>query len=100
MTEKFIFDSEEHCRNVIFGGLSEYCLTGEMENQIVENIKTKGFIRKSELAQMVDEAEEMYEDIIIKMKPVAYPEIVSLCKKMNKTIQALKKEVIKLGGKI
>lgn len=60
--QKFQFGSEEHCQNVIFGGLSEHCLTGEMEKQIIENIKKKGYIRKSELQTLVDEAEERYKE--------------------------------------
>jgi len=80
--QKFQFESEEQAiefyKNVtLHNGIEDYLFS----------VKRNGYIRKSELQQMVDEAEEGYKN-----KYELSEEITLLESKLLKAIQALKKD--------
>lgn len=99
MTEKVIFESDEDALDVASDCIDPECKLpnhDELVRNFMKNVRSKGYIRKSELAQLVDEA----EDIIKELTVIYKPDIRFQLSRLYTIIQSLKKEVIRLGGKI
>jgi hypothetical protein len=84
--EKFQFESEEQFRH-----LMQHVLSYDNKNVVhdIKILKQKGYIRKSELQQMVEEAEEMYNRYCKDMENHCIADNIQI--HFYKTIQALKK---------
>lgn len=100
-TEKFIFENEEQAKiflHEIFDHQTHRIKESDNSicDYIIDMMKQKGYIRKTELQTLVEEAEEIEKLCLFEHNPNEFKNIGMLIK----TIQALKKEVIKLGGKI
>jgi len=102
--EKFMFENEEHFKKVandIFG-ITVY-------EKDVNRAKDKGYIRKSELETLVEEAEAMlYEHFKchtervedLRMCNEYLSQANKIIKQCDRAIEALKTEVNRLGGKV
>lgn len=95
--QKFQFESEEQAREII--ELLVCRRTGcekeddECTQCDIDKLKRNGYIRKSELQTLVDEAEEMYMDYLMRgLMPPLRSDTTKLLNKMYKAIQELKAE--------
>ena len=86
--------TEEEARKLtraIHGGCESF---GHDEDYYIKNLKQAGYIRKSELVELVEEAEKLYGGCVF------YDENSVAIQKMYSAIQALKKDHPEFGGKI
>jgi hypothetical protein len=91
MENKVIFDSEEQFVNFWKDLTGCDCLPGTREK-----IKQKGYIRKSELVELVEEAEWIYENYQSAKYCLTTSEALE---KNYQALQALKKDHPEFGGK-
>lgn len=101
MTEKAIFERDEDALDVASDCIDPECKLpnhDELVRNFMKNVRSKGYIRKSELAQLVDEAEEVIESCSKGCVPINITPIE--LDKIWKAFHLLKKEVERLGGKI
>jgi hypothetical protein len=94
MENKVIFESEEECAEFlcnVYNHNKEYCL-----RSLVPMAKQKGYIRKSELVELVEEAEWIYENYQSAKYCLTTSEALE---KNYQALQALKKDHPEFGGK-
>jgi hypothetical protein len=86
MTDKFMFDNEKQAKEMFLN--CNLCSESTVDI-FIKNVKEKGYIRKSELQTLVDEAEEMYKKFI---ETGDCDGVSILMEIQNKAIQVLKKD--------
>jgi hypothetical protein len=87
MTEK-IQMTEKQANEIYYGCVLERSITSK--KCFINGLKELGYICKSELEQLVDEAEDMYK--LFKTECIDGKDMIELTEKQNMVIQALKKD--------
>lgn len=104
MKDKVIFETEEDCRVFfkLFFGLDDIGIYEEQRlmgmNDIIKRVKEKGYIKKSELETLVDEAEKQRECIDVNLVRSWCEATFQYIIKSDKAIHTMKSQLKEWGG--
>jgi len=79
--------TEEQAREMVYKCLDSY---DSIRDYMIIEMKNHGYIRKSELETLVDEAEQKYEDLLLRFSLNSF--VIAELKILNDGFQALKKD--------
>jgi len=91
--------TEEEAREILSVVFNHEIHTKQDVIDSISDLKKAGYIRKSSLVELVEEAEEMYSELMSSTNESSKKELADLCVKYRKALQALKKDHPEFGEK-